>query len=105
MEKENPRRLSRTHQKRGFHPDQELEVTQLFSTFSRGTSIFLDIPLYRTGDSAISSRRRPANCISTRAVTAPSYGWQRIFWPTVLPNEVLVPDICAENPPRPCPLH
>jgi hypothetical protein len=25
-----------------------LEVTQLFSTFGRGTSIFLDIPLYRT---------------------------------------------------------
>jgi hypothetical protein len=55
MEKENPRRLSRAHQKRGFHLDQGLEVTQLFSIFSRGTSIFLDIPLYRTGRDSLRS--------------------------------------------------
>jgi hypothetical protein len=50
MEKENPQRLSGAHHKHAaFIASRGLEVTQLFSTFSRGTSIFLAIPPYRTG--------------------------------------------------------
>jgi len=33
------------------HSAQGLEVKESFSTSGRGKSIFLDIPLYRTGDS------------------------------------------------------
>src|SRR5262249_60737004 len=51
MEKENQRSWSRTHQNQAsFIASRGLEVKLLFSTSGRGRNIFLDIPLYRTGD-------------------------------------------------------